>query len=304
MNRGDAPTFDLDAVFLTSGYTSDVGGRFLSVLEAAALFGGEVPSFKPDCVSPVLTVFVGMWSEGLNGPVKQRRQELKHFVPRLARSASVEAEAPRWWMMADWLVRECTAAVLLATDHEDLRSAALELQALPTLRSGEAAIEALPTLRDVGALVAERHAERRPDSYLPSRLSWSPAKGRIGALAVWNAVVFRQPSSLGLPRAASNGLDEVTRKALEIVVQGIGLVAEPAARAEWFRREGLPPGWGLGFVPGASYLNTLELRRRRHSEHVYRAGMAALTDLVDAQINSGMGLLDRLLELTDEVEQR
>jgi hypothetical protein len=32
--------------------------------------------------------------------------------------------------------------------------------------------------------------------------------------------------------------------------------------------------------------------------------MAALTDLVDAQINSGMGLLDRLLELTDEGEQR
>lgn len=298
----DATPLDLDALVMTSGRNTDVSRGFVSILEAAALWGGEEPSFEPRCVSPVLTTFVGMWNEGLNGPVKARRQELKGFIPRLARSARAEVEEVRIWMIGDWLVRDCAAAALDATEHPDLREAGRRLRGLHALDSNQAAIAAVPVVREAKELIAAHHDECRPDANLREGVSWKPAVGRVGALAAWNAVVDPDVCSHNDAARAwrPEVLEGLARDARSIVEQGIGLVAAPAARLAWTDRSTTPPFVPRGSsIPGPSWMNRVADKRRRYGQHTYHAGIVALAPLIDAQITSALHLLDRLLELTE-----
>lgn len=297
----DGDRLDLEGVLITSLASTDVSRGLLSILEATALWAGEEPSLEPRCVSPVLAIFVGMWGEGLNGPVKRRRSELKAFVPRLARSASDEWEEQRLWMLGDWLVRDCAVAVLAASSHADLRDAAGRLRSLPSISEGLPATTALPVVEEVRALVADRHDELRPHAYLYAA-GWSSAAGRIGALAAWNAVVdpiFCSRNAEARPWRPQVLVD-LARGANTIVEHGVGLLAEPAVRAAWAARGATPPVRPRGSgAPGIAWANLVTVARRRYGQDAYCAGMESLAPFIDTRIDAAMSLLDRLLLPTD-----
>jgi len=284
--------FDLDAMTITSVERSHVGEGRLSIVEAAACWAGEEPNLEPSAASPVLTTFVGMWSEGLRGSAKARRQDLKRLVPRLACSAAPELESVRAWMVGDWLVRTCIPALLAATDLPELRELIGQLEELAPLASDDDGPPAVDLLREVEAVVGAHHRRLQPDAYLPSDLRWGSAADRLGVLAAWNVLV--------MGKGDAGTLRSLGRHGRAIVELSMGLIALRSARAEFESRSGtrpvLPPGSSL---PGPSWLNRVVSERGRIGLHVYETGMRAIDDATSAVALSIDDLVDRLLTLTD-----
>lgn len=106
------PTLDLDTLTLSSGSHLESDGEYC-VMEATACVAGEPWSDSPQCVCPVITLFLRSWNDGLetNG---DRNRLLKLFIPRIINTRGSDSlSLRRAEMTIDWLVRE---AVPLALD--------------------------------------------------------------------------------------------------------------------------------------------------------------------------------------------
>lgn len=306
MERSKATEFDLDAVTITAIEEGDRAHGRVSIIEAVARWAGEEPNLEPRCASPVLTTLLGMWNEGLRDSVEEQRQDLKRFVPRLARSVAPDLEDVRRWMVVDWLVRVCVPEVLLATDRTELHDAAEPLRWLPPLESDEVGRHALALMGQAEEVAEACHRVCKPDAYLRPGRSWDRAAARTGALAAWNVLVQPWGCSLVEPDEwlVSEIASDVGRRALRVVELTVGLLAEPAARAEFRRLSGtpavLPPGSGAG---GHLWANRVVSESERIGQHVYAVVLPTLDVSLAAVVSSFGDLLDRLLELTDEAMQ-
>jgi hypothetical protein len=120
-------TLDIDALVLSAGsHTSPAEGA--CVIELASYLAHEPWSDHPQCVCPVLASFLRRWNDALDNATRQR---LKPYAARVIGTRGSPALAQRRaWMLADWLVREQTAAWL---ESAQLHDQAAALRALPEL---------------------------------------------------------------------------------------------------------------------------------------------------------------------------
>src|SRR5262245_30332455 len=81
------------------------------VMEAVAFVAGERWSDSPECVCPVISVFLRAWNDSLRSDADRDRL-LKPLIPRLLNTRNKTLEERRALMAADWLVRVHTPAWL------------------------------------------------------------------------------------------------------------------------------------------------------------------------------------------------
>ena len=84
----------------------------VSVMEAVAYIAGEPWSEKPQCACPVITVFMAIWSLGLQTSADRDRL-FKPLIPLIVGTRSTkDVEEKRSYIALDWLVRVHTPGFL------------------------------------------------------------------------------------------------------------------------------------------------------------------------------------------------
>ena len=154
-------------------------------MEFAAYLAGEKHSDEPECVCPVLRVFVIAWNDGLPTD-DDRNRLLKPLIPQLLDTRSTPAvEKKRAYLALDWLVRVHTPAWLDLCD--DLRPHAAALRALD-------AIQNMATAEAAGTRVLAASAAARDAA---SAAAWDAAMAAARA-ALKPTVELLQASALDL----------------------------------------------------------------------------------------------------------
>ena len=113
----------------------------MCAMEFAAYLAGIEHTDQPQCVSPVLRVFMIRWNDDLDD---ETRQKLRPYISRTIGTAGDGQDRVRAYMALDWLVRVHAPAFL---DVAGLRDEAQQLRALPQIMNEARADEALPTIR-------------------------------------------------------------------------------------------------------------------------------------------------------------
>jgi len=155
---------ELDTLTLATGaHPNPQAG--MCAMEAAAWIAGEPHTDHPECVCPVIGVFLRYWNDDLDD---QGRQQLKDLIPlTIGTRGTPGLEERRAWMVTDWLVRVHTPAWL---ELAGVASSAAALRALPPLIP-DAVNAAMPVLRDAGQ---------------QATAAWAAARAAAGA-AAWDA---------------------------------------------------------------------------------------------------------------------
>ena len=148
----------------------------LCVMEAVAWYAGTGHTDHPDCVSPVIAIFLRSWNDSLPTD-EDRARLLKRYVPLVVGTATnAKDEQERAWLATDWLARECAPAFLrLAALVEQAEI----LEGLAPILSAKDAGKAQPSLN-----------EARKESAAAGDAAWAAAWAAARAAArdaAWDA---------------------------------------------------------------------------------------------------------------------
>lgn len=120
---------EISALRLEKGSHYENGNK-MCVMEAVAYVAGEPWTDKPECVCPVISVFLRTWNDTLTD--EKRNELLQPLIAKVVNSHSTPAlEMRRSWMALDWLVREYAAEWLRVaelTEHADAVAALDEVK--------------------------------------------------------------------------------------------------------------------------------------------------------------------------------
>ena len=110
-------------------------------MELSAWLAGEPHSDNPQCVSPVLGVFMRAWNDALDDD--KRQQLLPYCIRVIGTNTGRADDETRAWLATDWLVRVHTPAWL---ELAGLGTEAASLRNLPPLTSTEIALATMATI--------------------------------------------------------------------------------------------------------------------------------------------------------------
>jgi hypothetical protein len=228
-------------------------------MELSSYLAREKWSDEPECVSPVITVFLRGWHDALSDEV---RQHLKPYAWRvLGTATTVEDEATRTWMTVDWLVRVQAPAWLRLAGRTDAARALESLPRIVDVKTATAAREAIPAAGDGasdGAWAAASDAV-----WAAAGVAVRAAAGDAARDAVWAAA--------GVAVRAAAG--DAARDAVWAATQDTAKAAWAAARAAW-------AAWAAA---------------RAASKDAAKAEAGALAPTVLALQDSAFGLLDEMI---------
>jgi hypothetical protein len=159
----------LDGIDLDSGSHSNFNSGHCA-MEVVAWLAGLGHTDAPDCASPVLRAFTLSINDAWP---KEKRQELKPFLPRMVGTGDDGKDEQRSFLALDWLIRTYTPAWL---DLAGLTEEAQELRSLRRIVDMVAAEAAGPVVRkaEQRASAAESAARSAAESAAESA-AWSAA---------------------------------------------------------------------------------------------------------------------------------
>ena len=155
------------------------------VMEFAAWVAGEPHSDHPQCVSPVLAIFLRDWNDALDDATRQRL--VPYAIAAVGTNTGQTHEETRAWLALDWLIRVYTPAWLrlagLVPEARTLEATARIVDAVtcravqrPLDAAGAAARAAARAAAGAAAWAAARAAARDAAGDAAWAAAWAAAR--------------------------------------------------------------------------------------------------------------------------------
>jgi hypothetical protein len=207
----------LDSLTLLAGSHGSFA-EGVCAMEAAAWLAGEPHSDSPACVDPVIAAFSRSWNDSLPDNATRNRL-LKPLISKMIGTAfTLDVQAARAFMVADWAVRVFTPAWLRLAD---LEANAIELEGLKALTSMALCKEAKPAIDRAGAAAWAAAGDARAAAGAAAgaaawaaagAAAWAAAGAAAGA-AAWAAAGAAARAAAGDARDAWGAAGDAARAA-------------------------------------------------------------------------------------------